>query len=45
MEAVRRRCRHCPVTYLRDCWLDGEADATNAFCPNAWSFRQAVQFG
>ncbi len=42
MSAVRHRCRHCPVTYLCDSWLDGEAVATNGFCPNAWIFRDAA---
>lgn len=42
MDAVRSRCRHCPVTYLCDRWLEGEAVANNAFCPNAWLFRKAA---
>lgn len=42
MDAVRVRCRHCPVTYLCERWLDGEAVATNSFCPNAWYFRRAA---
>jgi hypothetical protein len=42
MVAVRSRCRHCPVTYLCDRWLDGHAIASNGFCPNARIFVQAA---
>lgn len=42
MDAVRTRCRHCPVTYLCDSWLDGLAVAGNGFCPNAWIFQRAA---
>lgn len=42
MDAVRSRCRHCPVTELCDRWLDGEAVANNGFCPNAWHFKRAA---
>lgn len=45
MDEVRTRCRHCPVTDLCDRWLDGEAVASNSFCPNAWHFKQAAQKG
>jgi Family of unknown function (DUF6455) len=43
MHEVRTRCRHCPVTDLCECWLDGEAIASNSFCPNAWHFKGATQ--
>lgn len=42
MDAVRSRCRHCPVTDLCDQWLDGEAIASNSFCPNVWHFIAAA---
>jgi Family of unknown function (DUF6455) len=42
VEAARSRCRHCPVTHLCDRWLDGEAVASNSFCPNAWVFLKAA---
>ena len=42
MDAVRTRCRHCPVTHLCDGWLDGEAVASNSFCPNARIFLRAA---
>jgi len=45
MEAVRSRCRHCPVTHLCDSWLDGEAVASNSFCPNARIFLRAAGVG
>ena len=45
MNAVRSRCRHCPVTGLCDRWLDGEAIAGNSFCPNAWHFETAAKSG
>jgi hypothetical protein len=45
MNAVRTRCHNCPVTCLCDRWLGDEAVATNAFCPNAWSFRKAARTG
>ena len=45
MGDVRTRCRHCPVTDLCDRWLDGEAVASNSFCPNVWHFKQAAQKG
>jgi hypothetical protein len=43
MDEVRTRCRHCPVTELCDRWLDGEAVASNSFCPNVWHFKQAAK--
>jgi hypothetical protein len=43
MDEVRTRCRHCPVTELCDRWLDGEAVASNSFCPNVWHFNQAAK--
>jgi len=45
MGDVRTRCRHCPVTDLCDRWLDGEAVASNSFCPNVWHFKQAAHKG
>jgi len=42
MDEVRTRCRHCPVTYLCESWLDGQAVASNSFCPNAWIFLKAA---
>lgn len=45
MDAVRSRCRNCPVTHLCDRWLEGEAVASNAFCPNAWIFQRAANPG
>jgi Family of unknown function (DUF6455) len=42
MDAVRRRCRHCPVTVQCDHWLDGESIAGNSFCPNAWHLARAA---
>jgi Family of unknown function (DUF6455) len=42
MDAVRLRCRHCPVTVQCDHWLDGESVAGNSFCPNAWHFARAA---
>jgi uncharacterized protein DUF6455 len=42
MDAVRRRCRHCPVTVQCDHWLDGESIASNSFCPNAWHFARVA---
>ncbi len=45
MDAVRTRCRHCPVTYLCDGWLDGGAIANNSFCPNACVFLRAAGVG
>jgi len=42
MDAVRSRCRNCPVTDLCGRWLDGESIATNSFCPNAWHFAAAA---
>ncbi len=45
MDAVRTRCQHCPVTHLCDGWLDGEAVASNSFCPNARIFLRAASIG
>ncbi len=45
MDAVRTRCRQCPVTHLCDSWLDGEAVASNSFCPNARIFLKAAGVG
>ncbi len=45
MDAVRLRCRICPVTDLCDRWLDGESIAGNGFCPNAWYFIAAASSG
>lgn len=45
IDAARDRCRHCPVTYLCDRWLDGEAVANNSFCPNAWIFSRTAGSG
>jgi hypothetical protein len=45
LDAIRSRCRQCPVTYLCDRWLDGEAVANNSFCPNAWLFLRAAGAG
>jgi len=42
MDAARTRCRHCPVTNLCERWLDGEAVASNRFCPNACIFLEAA---
>ena len=42
MDAVRFRCRNCPVTDLCDRWLDGESIGSNSFCPNAWHFIEAA---
>ena len=42
MNAVRSRCRNCPVTELCDSWLNGEAVASNNFCPNVWHFTKAA---
>jgi hypothetical protein len=45
VDAARVRCRQCPVTYLCDRWLEGEAVASNSFCPNAWSFLRVADAG
>jgi hypothetical protein len=45
IDVVRTRCRHCPVTRLCDSWLDGEAVASNSFCPNAGIFLRAAGVG
>ena len=45
MNEVRSRCRHCPVTTLCNRWLDGEAVASNSFCPNSWAFLNAAGSG
>ncbi len=42
LNAVRTRCRHCPVTDVCDRWLAGEAVVSNSFCPNAWYFMTAA---
>ena len=42
MDAVRSRCRNCPVTDECERWLDGESIASNSFCPNAWHFAKVV---
>jgi len=42
MDAVRLRCRNCPVTDLCERWLDGESIPTNDFCPNVWHFIAAA---
>jgi hypothetical protein len=42
MDAVRFRCRQCPVTDLCERWLNGEAIASNSFCPNVWYFIAAA---
>jgi len=42
MNTVRSRCRNCPVTDLCDRWLNGEAVASNNFCPNVWHFTTAA---
>jgi len=42
MNTVRSRCRNCPVTDLCDRWLNGEAVASNNFCPNVWHFTRAA---
>ena len=44
-DAARIRCLNCPVTYLCDRWLDGEAVANNSFCPNAWIFQRPASDG
>lgn len=44
-DAARVRCLHCPVTYLCDRWLDGDAVANSSFCPNAWIFKRAASDG
>ena len=42
MNAVRARCKNCPVTEKCDRWLAGEAVAGNSFCPNVWHFTKAA---
>ena len=39
LKTAQRRCRRCPREDLCDRWLAGEAPGSNAFCPNAQTFR------
>lgn len=36
---ARRRCSRCPREDLCDRWLAGKVEGSNAFCPNARTFR------
>ena len=42
LDAVRARCRNCPVTNQCDSWLAGESGTSNGFCPNAWHFAKVA---
>ena len=45
MNAVRSRCRRCPVENVCERWLAGEIAGDNGFCPNAKIFYGAVKTG
>ena len=43
MNAVRSRCRRCPVENVCERWLAGEIAGDNSFCLNAKIFARAVK--